>query len=113
MPLTMIVLVSIPIYVAIALLIRPMLLEHTKERFNTGAASQQFLVESVVGIQTLKAAAVEPMLRNQWEEKLAAYVKDSFKAVMLGNSVRTSSSMSARSRPPLCCSSAPSVIEAS
>ena len=76
---------SIPIYIAIALVIRPMLLERTKERFNTGAASQQFLVESVVGIHTLKAAAIEPILRNQWEEKLAAYVKVSFKAVMLGN----------------------------
>jgi len=55
------------------------------ERFNRGAMSQQFLVESVVGIHTLKAAAVEPMLRTQWEEKLAAYVKTSFQAVMLSS----------------------------
>jgi subfamily B ATP-binding cassette protein HlyB/CyaB len=83
--LTMIVLFSIPIYIAIALIIRPLLLERTKERFNTGAASQQFLVESVVGVHTLKAAAIEPILRNQWEEKLAAYVKVSFKGVMLAS----------------------------
>ena len=37
--------------------------------------------KSIVGIQTLKAAAVEPILRNQWEERLAAYVKTSFQAV--------------------------------
>ena len=81
--LTLIVLLSIPCYLLIAFLIRPALRKKINERFNRGALSQQFLVESVVGIQTLKAAAVEPMLRNQWEDKLAAYVKTSFDAVML------------------------------
>jgi subfamily B ATP-binding cassette protein HlyB/CyaB len=82
-PLTLIVLASIPCYILIAVLIRPILRDRINERFETGAASQQFLVESVFGIQTLKAAAVEPVLRNQWEERLAAYVRTSFKAVML------------------------------
>ena len=81
--LTLIVLASIPLYLIVAFSIRPILRDKINERFNSGALSQQFLVESVVGIQTLKAAAVEPMLRNQWEEKLAAYVKTSFDAVML------------------------------
>jgi subfamily B ATP-binding cassette protein HlyB/CyaB len=81
--LTLIVLLSIPLYLIIAFIIRPILRDRINERFDRGALSQQFLVESVVGVQTLKAAAVEPMLRNQWEEKLAAYVKTSFDAVML------------------------------
>lgn len=81
--LTLIVLLSIPCYMLIAFLIRPVLRERISERFNRSALSQQFLVESVVGVQTLKAAAVEPILKNQWEEKLAAYVKTSFGAVML------------------------------
>jgi subfamily B ATP-binding cassette protein HlyB/CyaB len=81
--LTLIVAASIPVYVIIAILVRPVLRKRIKERFNRGAASQQFLVESIVGIHTLKAAAVEPMLRNEWEEKLAAYVKTSFQVVTL------------------------------
>ena len=81
--LTLIVVGTIPIYLLIAFSIRPLLRDKINERFNRGALSQQFLVETVVGIQTLKAAAVEPMLRNQWEEKLADYVKTSFDAVML------------------------------
>jgi subfamily B ATP-binding cassette protein HlyB/CyaB len=81
--LTFIVLLSIPCYMLIAFLIRPVLRDSINERFNRSALSQQFLVESVVGVQTLKAAAVEPILKNQWEEKLAAYVKTSFGAVML------------------------------
>lgn len=83
--LTLIVLLSIPFYVAIAILIRPFLRQKITERFNTGAASQQFLVESIVGIHTLKAAAVEPSLRNQWEDRLAAYVRTSFQAVKLSS----------------------------
>lgn len=81
--LTLIVLFSIPCYLLIAFLIRPVLRDRINERFNRSALSQQFLVESVVGVQTLKASAVEPILKNQWEEKLAAYVKTSFDAVML------------------------------
>jgi len=83
--LTSIVLASIPLYLLIAYLIRPILRDKINERFNTGAASQQLLVESIFGVQTLKAAAVEPILRNEWEDRLAAYVKTSFQAVMLGN----------------------------
>ena len=46
--LTFIVLGSIPIYILIAAMIRPLLRERINERFNRGALSQQFLVESVV-----------------------------------------------------------------
>jgi ATP-binding cassette, subfamily B, bacterial HlyB/CyaB len=82
--LTLIVVATIPIYILIAAFIRPPLKEKIEEKFNRGALSQQFLVETVVGVQTLKAAAVEPVMRAQWEEKLAAYVKTGFEATMLG-----------------------------
>ncbi len=82
-PLTLIVVGAIPVYLAISAAIRPALKDKIQEKFNRGAASQQFLVEAVVGIQTLKAAAVEPMMRNEWEERLAAYVKTSFEATQL------------------------------
>jgi subfamily B ATP-binding cassette protein HlyB/CyaB len=81
----LIVLLSIPVYILIAALSRPILREKIKERFNAGAATQQFLVESIIGIHTLKAAAVEPLLRNDWEERLAIYVRTSFQAVKLSS----------------------------
>lgn len=80
-----IVLASIPFYIAVAFLVLPPLRLRIEEKFNKGAESQQFLVETVVGVQTMKAAAVEPVLRNQWEEKLAAYVKTAFVTVMIGS----------------------------
>ncbi len=76
-------LISIPIYLVISTLFRPALRDTIKAKFDRGAESQQFLVEAVVGIQTLKASAVEPMMRAQWEERLAAYVRTSFSATLL------------------------------
>ena len=82
--LTLIVLASIPLYLLIALLVRPGLRSKINEKFNRGAISQQFLVEAVVGIHTVKAGAVEPVMQAQWAERLAAYVRTSFEATMLG-----------------------------
>ena len=83
--LTLIVIGSIPLYLIVAGLIRPPLRERINEKFNAGARSQQFLVESIVGAQTLKAASVEPMMQSQWEERLASYVGASFDASVLGS----------------------------
>ncbi|MDH7796984.1 MULTISPECIES: type I secretion system permease/ATPase [unclassified Beijerinckia] len=81
--LALVVVVSIPLYVIIAIVLRPLLRDRINEKFNRGAASQQFLVESIIGAQTIKAAAVEPMIQVQWEERLAAYVRTSFDATVL------------------------------
>ncbi len=78
-----IVVASIPFYILVGVLIRPFLKERIDEKFDRGAYSQQLLVETVVGIQTLKASAVEPVVSAQWEERLAAYVRSSFGATML------------------------------
>jgi len=82
--LTLIVLATIPAYVFIAWIVRTPLREQINEKFNRGAISQQFLVETVVGIQTIKASAVEPTMRAQWEERLAAYVRTTFRATLTG-----------------------------
>ncbi|TBB69477.1 type I secretion system permease/ATPase [Rhizobium ruizarguesonis] len=82
--LTLIVIAAIPIYILIGSVVRPPLREFVKEKFNRGAASQQFLVEAIVGIHTVKSAAVEPVMQAQWEEKLAAYVRTAFDTTLLG-----------------------------
>ncbi len=56
--LTYIVLASIPFYVVFSLFITPILRARVEEKFKRGAENQAFLVESVTGVETLKAAAV-------------------------------------------------------
>ena len=74
---------SIPCYALIAAGLRPLLRDQVVERFERGAASNQLLVETVVGIQTVKAMAAEPVVRVQWEDRLAAYVRASFRSANL------------------------------
>lgn len=72
--LLLIVLVAIVLYAVICLLLTPPLRRRIDERFRRGAETQAFLVESISGIQTLKASAVEPQMQSRWEKLLAAYV---------------------------------------
>ena len=82
--LTLVVLASMPVYIGVGFFIRPMLRRLAKARFRAFAAGQQLLVESVVGIQTVKSAAVEPLFERRWEERLAAFARASFDSRMLG-----------------------------
>jgi ATP-binding cassette, subfamily B, bacterial HlyB/CyaB len=84
--LTGIVLGSLPFYVAISAAATPLFRRRLDEKFRRGAENQAFLVESVTGIETLKAMAVEPQMQHRWEEQLAGYVAASFRVLRLGNS---------------------------
>ncbi len=83
--LLLIVLISIPCYVLISLAVLPGLRKRVDEQFRRHAENQSFLVESVTGIETLKAMAVEPQMQNRWEKQLAGYVGAGFSAAMMGN----------------------------
>lgn len=72
--LTYIVLGSIPIYAIISLIFTPILRARLNDKFNRGAENQSFLVETITGIDTVKAMAIEPRWRQKWESQLAAYV---------------------------------------
>ena len=83
--LAIIVLSSVPIYLLIGVLIRPVLAREGSSRNSTAVPrASSFWSRAVVGMQTLKAAAVEPMMQASWEERLAAYVRTSFEATLLG-----------------------------
>jgi subfamily B ATP-binding cassette protein HlyB/CyaB len=81
--LTLVVVLSLPLYFLISLLITPLLRARLNESFNRGAENQAFLVETVSGIDTLKSMAVEPQITRKWDNQLAAYVRASFKTQTL------------------------------
>ena len=83
--LTWIVLGSFPFYIAISAGMTPLFRRRLDEKFRRGAENQAFLVESVTGIETVKAMAVEPQMQRRWEEQLAGYVSASFRVLSLGN----------------------------
>jgi subfamily B ATP-binding cassette protein HlyB/CyaB len=83
--LTCVVLGAFPFYVAISAGATPLFRRRLDEKFARGAENQAFLVESVTGVETLKAMAVEPQMQRRWEEQLAGYVAASFRVLSLGN----------------------------
>jgi subfamily B ATP-binding cassette protein HlyB/CyaB len=72
--LTFIVLASIPCYVALSVVFTPMIRSRLDEKFNRSAENQSFLVETISGVDTVKAMAVEPRWTHKWDQQLAAYV---------------------------------------
>ena len=83
--LTAIVIGSFPFYIGISVGATPLFRERLNEKFARGAENQAFLVETVTGVETLKAMAVEPQMQRRWEEQLAGYVAASFRVIRLGN----------------------------
>jgi ATP-binding cassette, subfamily B, bacterial HlyB/CyaB len=88
--LTLVVLAGFPFYVGISAGATPRFRQLLDEKFKRGAENQAFLVESVTGVETLKAMAVEPQMQRRWEEQLAGYVAASFRVLRLGNTASNS-----------------------
>jgi ATP-binding cassette, subfamily B, bacterial HlyB/CyaB len=84
-PLTLIVMVSLPLYFALSLAVVPVLRKRLDVKFARGAENQAMLVETVTGIQTVKAGALEPSFGRRWDNQLAAYVSASLKTQNLAS----------------------------
>jgi ATP-binding cassette, subfamily B, bacterial HlyB/CyaB len=83
--LSWIVVGSFPFYIGISAGVTPLFRRRLEEKFDRGAENQAFLVETVTGIETQKAMAIEPQMQRRWEEQLAGYVQASFRVLSLGN----------------------------
>jgi len=73
-PLTLIVIGSIPVYIALSVVFTPMIRKRLDEKFNRSAENHSFLVETISGVDTVKAMAVEPTWTHKWDQQLAGYV---------------------------------------
>lgn len=81
--LTLIVALSLPVYALWSAGITPVLRKRLDEKFARGADNQAFLVETVNGIGTVKATAVDPRVTRTWDNQLAGYVAASFRVTRL------------------------------
>lgn len=79
--LSLIVLASIPVYIILSLFFTPVLRARLDDKFNRGAENQAFLVESITGVDTVKAMAVEPRWQQKWEKQIAGYVTASLASI--------------------------------
>ena len=81
--LTLIVVLSIPIFAILSLIITPLFKRSLDKKFETGAEAQSFLVESINGIQTIKSFALEDKFLDKWGGLQANYVKAGYNTSMI------------------------------
>lgn len=82
-PLTFLVIASIPIYAILSLVVTPLFKKRLDEKFNAGAETSSFLVESINGVQTVKSFALESKFEEKWGDLQAEYVKAGYKTAMV------------------------------
>ncbi len=83
--LTLIALGFVSIIAVIYVTITPELRRRLEEKFQMGAASNSYLVESVTGMQTVKSLAIEGSMQKRWEDHLGRYVRSSFRLANMSN----------------------------
>ena len=83
--LSLIVLAALPFLFGASFAITPFLRDKLEDKYTSNARNQSFLVETIAGIETIKAAAAEPRIQEKWEERLTHHVKNGFKSGHLAN----------------------------
>lgn len=81
--LTLVVIISLPIYAIWSAVISPILRHRLNDKFARNADNHSFLVESVSAMGTIKAMAVTPQMTDRWDKLLAGYVHSSFRVTKL------------------------------
>ena len=84
-PLTFVSLGMVPFFALLTLTVTPILRKWLNETFNRSADSQSFLVETITGIQAVKAHTAERVARDRWEGLFARFIRTGFKASTTSN----------------------------
>ncbi|ABM76884.1 ABC transporter transmembrane domain-containing protein [Prochlorococcus marinus] len=84
--LTAVALGTIPIYIMMVLFIVPIYRRLIRRQAQHAAATQSHLIETLSGIQTVKAQHFELNSRWRWQERYSSQIAEQFKSVVLGSS---------------------------
>ena len=82
--LTAVALGTIPLYVGMILFIAPTYRNLIRRQAQYSARTQSHLIETLSGIQTVKAQHFELNSRWKWQERYSGQISESFKSVILG-----------------------------
>ena len=84
--LTAVALGTVPIYVLMILFIAPVYRRLIRKQAQFAARTQSHLIETLGGIQTVKAQHFELNSRWRWQERYSGQIAEGFKSVVLGSS---------------------------
>ncbi len=81
-------LIILPPIALLALISTPFLKRISREIFNATNAESSYLIESLTGIRTLRAMAIEQTVRWNWEERLNQSIKKGFSGQIISNQLQ-------------------------
>lgn len=76
--LTLIVIVIVALIAILYITVTPELRSRLNDKFQMGAQSNSYLVESITGVQTVKSLSIEGTMQKKWEDYLGQYVRSGF-----------------------------------
>lgn len=79
--LTAIMLVTIPSFAVLSLAVTPLLRENARTSYEAHCHVQSHLVETITGVQVVKAACAERPVRWKWESLLLKFIRLQFQAM--------------------------------
>ena len=83
--LAVVALSTIPVYIMIIVFIAPFYRRLIRKQAQYSAKTQSHLIETLGGIQTVKAQNFELNSRWRWQERYAGQIQEGFKSVILGS----------------------------
>ena len=82
--LTAVSLAVVPLYLALVYLVAPIIKRQLRIAAEANAAASSLMVESLTGIQTVKAQHAETTLRWRWQQRYAKYISSNFRTALIG-----------------------------
>ncbi|MEP0919928.1 peptidase domain-containing ABC transporter [Leptolyngbya sp. DQ-M1] len=79
--LTLIALATVPLFALLALVVSPLMRHQSREKAERYAETHSSLVETLSGIQTVKAQNLEMRSRWQWQDRYSRYISAGFKTI--------------------------------
>jgi ATP-binding cassette subfamily B protein len=80
--LALVALIAVPFMAGVTMFGAPILRRQIRRRAEEGAKTQAHLIETITGVQTLKAGNIEQPSRWEWQKRYAGFVSAGFHAVL-------------------------------
>jgi len=94
--LTLVALVVVPFMAGITIFCAPILQRQIRRRAEAGARSQAHLVETISGVQTLKAGNIEQPSRWEWQKRYADFVTAGFRTILTATASNSATTLVSR-----------------
>jgi subfamily B ATP-binding cassette protein HlyB/CyaB len=94
--LSVVALIVVPLMAAVTLAGAPILRKQILRRSEEGARTQSHLIETITGVQTVKAGNIEQHSRWEWQNRYAGFVSSGFHAVLTATAMNSTTSVLSR-----------------